>query len=348
MTASNNTLEGKSISTSLTAQMPNIREEKDKNIVDRKLAKLLILDSICSDAIQSPFFNNFVKGVAEYGPGYELPSSLTLKSLIMPGIKKEVEEYVQNVKKYSIKTGCTLMYNIWPSRKSGIKTFFTYKKIFAYTPRGLACMDPSEYPMDELFLFEEAMSSIVEEIGPRHVVKFITNNDSDDSVEIRSTKDMLKKYPWIYMTNCATHGIGLLLKKIYFISFVYNTIEVAKLIVTYIYRHNVSVPLRRVHKRKNDYISFNICLLISLLEVEDELQALQVSIITLSTDWGRMPNYKQVGDLLKGARLIDHAIHCKEFWIRGKKIAQVDGDGATSGYLYEMIERVKDAIMQCS
>ena len=42
-------------------------------------------------------------------------------------------------------------------------------------------------------------------------------------------------------------------------------------------------------------------MLISLLEVEDELQALQVSIITLSTDWGRTPNYKQVGELLKVA-----------------------------------------------
>lgn len=136
MTASNNTLEGKSISTSLTAQMPNIREEKDKNIVDRKLAKLLILDSICSDAIQSPFFNNFVKGVAEYGPGYKLPSSLTLKSLIMPGIKKEVEEYIQNVKKYSIKTGCTLMYNIWPSRKSGIKTFSPIRRFLLIHQEG--------------------------------------------------------------------------------------------------------------------------------------------------------------------------------------------------------------------
>ena len=41
----------------------------------------MILDSICSDAIESPFFNDFVKGVAEYGPGYELPSSLTLSAL---------------------------------------------------------------------------------------------------------------------------------------------------------------------------------------------------------------------------------------------------------------------------
>ena len=202
-------------------------------------------------------------------------------------------------------------------------------------------------PVEELHLFEEAMSSIVEEIGPRHVVQFIINNDSDDSDEIRSTKDKLKKYAWIYVTNCATRGIGLLLEKIYYISFVYNTIQVAKLIVTYIYKHNVSVPLRKVHKRRNDYISFNICMLISLLEVEDELQALQMSIITLSTDWGRTPNYKQVGEL-KGTRFIDHAIHCKEFWIRGKTIAQVlrpllqalclvDGDDATSGYLYEIM-----------
>ena len=72
-----------------------------------------------------------------------------------------------------------------------------------------------------------------------------------------------------------------------------------------------------------------------------------MSIITLSTDWGRTPNYKQVGEL-KGTRFIDHAIHCKEFWIRGKTIAQVlrpllqvlclvDGDDATSGYLYEIM-----------
>ena len=49
--------------------------------------------------------------------------------------------------------------------------------------------------MEELHLFEEAMSFIVEEIGPRYVVQFIINNDSDDSDEIRSIKDMLKKYP---------------------------------------------------------------------------------------------------------------------------------------------------------
>ncbi|KAL4599900.1 hypothetical protein ACB092_11G160000 [Castanea dentata] len=49
--ASNNTLEGESISTSSLAQMPNICEEKDKSIMDQKFAKLVVSDSICSDAI---------------------------------------------------------------------------------------------------------------------------------------------------------------------------------------------------------------------------------------------------------------------------------------------------------
>ena len=45
-------------------------------------------------------------------------------------------------------------------------------------------MDPSQYP------------TIVKEIGPRHIVQFIINNDdNDDSDEITSTKYMLKKYP---------------------------------------------------------------------------------------------------------------------------------------------------------
>ena len=30
-----------------------------------------------------------------------------------------------------------------------------------------------------------------------------------------------------------------------------------------------------------------------------------------------------------------------------QNLCLVDGDGATSGYLYEIMERVKDAIMQC-
>jgi translation initiation factor 2 alpha subunit (eIF-2alpha) len=63
----------------------------------------------------------------------------------------------------------------------------------------------------------------------------------------------------------------------------YNTIEVAKLIVIYIYKHKVNMSLRRVHKKKKKkkFIASHFFMLISLLEVESELQALDISILTL-------------------------------------------------------------------
>jgi hypothetical protein len=77
------------------------------------------------------------------------------------------------------------------------------------------------------------------------------------------------------------------------------------------------VSIRRV--RKKEYFgAFVFLMLKSLLEVESELQALQVFIVTLSSDWGKPFDDKQAADLFRSANFIDYAIRCKEFWSRGK------------------------------
>jgi hypothetical protein len=362
----NNGLVGESISSSSSSHMPNLCKAQDMSKVDKQFAKLFISNGIFSDVLQSPLFKDFVNGIAEHGPGYELPSSLTLKSRLIPDIKKEVEEYVENVIKDSVnKPGCTLMYNLWTSRTLVIK----HMDIFAYTPIGVACMYPPDRISGDIHFFEQTMSSIMELIGPTNVVQFIIHNqidyhrgyndiNDDGSDEVSSTKAMLsRKYPWIYQTSCANSGIELLLRKIYNVPFVCNTIQVAEWIVLYIYKHKVNVSIRRVHK-KRDFFASNFLMLKSLLEVESEFQALQVSIVTLSSDWGKPLNEKQAAGLFRGANFIDYAIRCKEFWSRGKIIAQVMQplfqarclvrcEGPTSGYLYEMMERVQDAFKQC-
>ena len=61
---------------------------------------------------------------------------------------------------------------------------------------------------------------------------------------------------------------------------------------------------------------------------------------------------------MQETKFIDYAIHSKEFWRRGKMVTQVmhtifqahclvHFDSPTLGYLYEMIERVQDAVEQC-
>jgi hypothetical protein len=106
---SNNILEGESLSGSSSLHMPNLCEGQDKSTVDQQLVKFLMSEGIRPGAIKSPFFINFVNGVVEHGPGYKLPYCLTIESKLMPNIKKEVEEYVENVINESSKTGCTLM-----------------------------------------------------------------------------------------------------------------------------------------------------------------------------------------------------------------------------------------------
>jgi hypothetical protein len=43
----------------------------------------------------------------------------------------------------------------------------------------------------------------------------------------------------------------------------------------------------------------------------------------LSSVWGKPLNDKQASDFLRGPNLIDYVIRCKEFWSRGKIVAQV-------------------------
>jgi hypothetical protein len=342
---SNNFLEGEIVSGSSSSHMPNQCK------LDKQYATLLISDRVCCDAISSPLFRDFLIGVAEHGPGYELPSSFTLKSQVIPDIKKEVEEYVKNVIRNSIKTGYTLMCKTrFCSNCNSIDDEDGHKvDTFAYTPIGMVCMNPPFYSD-----FKETMSYIMMLFGTANAVQFIIDNDDGNMDHGSSIKDILtKEYPRIFQTPCATHGVRLLLRKIALVPFVHNTLTVAKWIVAYIFKHKVNVSLRRVHKMKSDVASLFFTL-ISLLEVESELQALQVSIVTLSSDWEKLLNDMQA---FKVAKFIDLAIHCKEFWSRGKMVAQVmkpllqvlylvHCDGPTFGYLYEMMEKVEDAVGQ--
>ena len=212
-----------------------------------------------------------MNGVAEHGPGYELPD-----------IKNEVQEYLKNVMKYAVKTGCSL---IWKK-----PSFFNLQdNIFAYTPIGVACMDPSTLDQHNIFQFSEGkIFSVIESIGATNVVQLIIDNN-DDLIS-SSDKCELGMYPWIYQSSCAACEIGSLLDKIYDVPWVYNTLKVAEWIVLYIYKNKVNVSLRRVQRKKHFMVVSHFFRLMSLLEVESELQGLQVSIVTFSSDWGKQLN----------------------------------------------------------
>ncbi|XP_059637475.1 uncharacterized protein LOC132279503 [Cornus florida] len=123
----------------------------DKSEVDKKLAKHIILNNISFNVVQIQSFIDFVKSVAEFRSTYKLPSYSTLRTKLIPNSRTEVEAYIGNVKKTWVATGCTLMSDIW-----------------------------------SIYL-KDIMSSVIEDIGPNHVVQFITDNASN----FESAGDML-------------------------------------------------------------------------------------------------------------------------------------------------------------
>ena len=156
--------------------------------------------------------------------------------------------------------------------------------MYAFTPIGVVyikTLRPSGMNVVKFLHFETTLSSIMEFIESTNVVQFIIDDNND---EFKPPKDMCcRKYPWIYWTRCATFGVEFLWEAMYHIPFVRCTIEVAKWIVLYIYKYKARVLLKGVHK-KGDFIASNVFNLMSLLEVESELQTLQLSIRTLSNE----------------------------------------------------------------
>ncbi|GAV74648.1 DUF659 domain-containing protein, partial [Cephalotus follicularis] len=134
-------------------------------------------------------FVNFVRGVSEYGPCYKIASYSTLRTKLIPDCQMEVEKYVTIVKKSRVTINCTLMSDIWSDMK---QRYFI--NIIAYSPRGVVFSNSFEISKERkagLFL-KDIMCSVIDDIGPNHVVQLIIDNESN----FESTGDMLiGKYP---------------------------------------------------------------------------------------------------------------------------------------------------------
>ncbi|KAL0003982.1 hypothetical protein SO802_011543 [Lithocarpus litseifolius] len=184
----------------------------------------------------------------------------------------------------------------------------------------------------------EQSKKIIEEIGSNHVVQFITDN----ATNFESVGDMLiGKYPHLYKTRCAAHGIQLLLKDIYE--------EVNR-----VQKHTIVLSLMRAHTNNKNLkhpcttrFASNFLMLQSILNVESKLR-----LLVASSDWRGLDYSKK--DI---AKEVTNIIQSTKFWSQGHEVLLVleplvrvlrlvNGDGSTAGYLYEAMERAKEAIQQ--
>ncbi|KAL5798854.1 hypothetical protein ACOSQ2_003674 [Xanthoceras sorbifolium] len=275
----------------------------------------------------------------EFGPIYEFPNALALATELLPDIYFEAEEHVRNLKKLSTTTGCSLvMFNVVKNSK------LVCINIFAHTPVGMVYIRKIAVP-EEGMKFDNFVDGLYYtiELGGQRML-FIQDLIS-------------RKYPWIYLNRCAGREFGLFLVLTYLaVPWIHKTTQLAKVIFKYLYKHDINLTPRKEHARNKEYgfagltkIAAEFYTLNSILDVEKELQALQLPIASESCEGPSRED--DVG------KIVDKAIHSTEFWSRGKEVVRVlrplfqvldfiDGNGATSGYLYDAMKRAEEAIEQ--
>ncbi|XP_042483048.1 uncharacterized protein LOC122063408 [Macadamia integrifolia] len=255
---------------------------QDKKSLDMLVTDFFVNNNISFNVIQTNSFIEMLRGACAYGTSYVVPSYSNLRTSLIPGKKAEIMQYVSSIKATWDITGCTIMSDSWTDIKKR-----SWVNVIAYSPGGavfLKCIECGINRLTSTFLFNE-ISDVIEKVGPKNVVQFISDNGSN----FCSCSDMLSgKWRHIYRTNCAAHGINLLLKDIHKkVKWVREVIEDGKLVVDYIHRHTGIVALMRKLTNNRDIkqpcktrFGTYFFMLQSLIVVENELR-----LFVASSEW---------------------------------------------------------------
>ncbi|XP_042487548.1 uncharacterized protein LOC122067779 [Macadamia integrifolia] len=294
----------------------------------------------------SDAFINFVKCTAHYGPSVPIPSYGTLRGRIIPEARKDLEKYAEKVKFSWKQTGCIFMSDSWTDLKKR-----SFLNVIAYSPGGALFLKSEECSHARLtasYIFD-ILDREIQSIGPYLVVHLISDNASNYS----SALDMLtEKYRWLFKTRCPAHGINLMLKDIYEkVFWVQEIFDEAKRIIDYLYKSIIVLWLMRSFTNKDlkypckTRFALNFLMLQSIVEVEEKLR-----LLVASAKWRSLRNSRSFE-----ANRVVNTIQRESFWNDSKEILRfmepiirvlrlVDSDGATSGYLYEAIERTREVL----
>ncbi|XP_039169574.1 uncharacterized protein LOC120293864 [Eucalyptus grandis] len=286
---------------------------KDDVMLDKLLVKFILFNGDDVDIVRRPSFIEFVNAVAKHGSHYKLPHRSVVKTKLVPDLQEEIGEYVANVKKSWVRTGCTLIINVWRREKRS----FMY--IFASSIEGVVLLNALEIPNDEFTsdLVEEISNFVTQENGANNFVQYITDTDPREEIffDIMPNDDLSH----VYKTTCVGHKIQLLFEDIYCeISWIRKAFDQARAVVTKIHKHDGILSsmkqstnywrLEQSSTTTNFFSHYYMLQLIMRLETE-------LRLLVSSSEWlslGLEKDYSgiEVGEIIRSS----------EFWPEGKEV----------------------------
>ncbi|XP_042477685.1 uncharacterized protein LOC122059045 [Macadamia integrifolia] len=228
---------------------------------------------------------------------------------------------------------------------------WSFLNMIAYSPGGALFLRSEECSHARLtgpYIFV-ILDREIQSVGQNLVVQIISDNAFNYSSALDT---LIGKYRWLFKTRCATYGINLMLNEIYEkVFWVQEFFDEAKRIIDYLYKSIIVLQLMRSFTKKDlkypykTRFASNFLMLQSIVEMEEKLR-----LLVASAEWRSLRNSRSV----EVDRVV-YTIQRESFWNDSKEILRfiepiirvlrlVDGDGATSGYLYEAMERAREVL----
>eukprot|EP00253_Pinus_taeda_P032126 PITA_32126 len=234
----------------------------------------------------------------------------------------------------------------WTDRKGT-----TLLNFLVHCPKGtmfIKSLDASEHIKDAATICE-LLDGFIREIGVQNVVQVITDNAAN---YVSAGRMFMERHPTLFWTPCAAHCLDLLLEDMGKLSFIKEAVDMARSIPKFIYNHAFVLSLMRRFTRNKELrrptitrFATTFIALQSLLRCQFELKQMFVS-----DDW-RNCRYNRRLD----GKAIAKMVYSETFW-HGveeacvvsepivKVLRLVDGEKPVMPYLYEGMDRAKEAI----
>jgi hypothetical protein len=209
-------------------------------------------------------------------------------------------------------------------------------------------IDASAHVKDATLLCE-LMDAFIQKIGMHNVGEIITDNAANYVVVGRL---LMARNRSLFWTPCVAHCIDLMLKDMGKTSFIKEVIDQARSVPKFIYNHIWVLSLMRRHTKNMELrrptitrFATNFITLQSLLRCQFELKQMFVCDEWRDSTYSRREDGKAIARLVYNDSFSEGVAEvCSVSEPLVKVLRLVDSDKPAMGYLYEAMDRAREAI----
>jgi len=225
-------------------------------------------------AAKSPYFKTMVKGIANFGPTYDPPSSKIIGGQLL--MKKDIEAAIEPIRKGWSRNGCSLIGDGWSDvRRRPLQGLIVSSRGKSFFIKAYDSSGHQKTSENLVAIWGDG----TDYVGASNVVQFISDSEASNK---RAGMLLESRYPHLFWTPCVAHGLNNLMKDIGALPWIAPTIQKGRDVVTFIYRHHYSLALYRrlTNKELLKYVetrfAYNFLMLQRLFDMRHELRQLVV------------------------------------------------------------------------